>query len=441
MDVIKTVVYVGPTLSPEEVRSVLPTVQLRPPVAKGDLFKEEWNQGDTAVIIDGYFGQQPSVGHQEILWLINLGVDVIGAASMGALRAAELSLYGMSGVGEVYNMYDSGKVNGDDEVALFHGPGELGYPALTVSMVNIRYVCQEATKTKQITEAIAKRILDVAKAMHFSQRTWVNMANTLDPDAGNALRTLKQMIDTGEWDLKRLDAKLTLRAVSHRRMKGSRARPADIELTGITHSQTLKWKSLREYLPGRWMSDFDVLNAARLFDKNYLRMHEQVLTGLLSDFAKMQGLDLANYTCNKLGVNDDHFDLPPNLSSWLTKSELANLSKAEQRRLIMVRVWPIWQSADWRPKIIRWMKESSYWAKWYNIVVRADEAAARNPKGFNLGPPAVYGKLFLRHWQSQETSEKTEMACRGFYSIEDLGYTVRRFFALDVQNTSSLKAL
>lgn len=438
MENLKTVVYVGPSISSKEIHDVIPTVQLRSPVARGDLFREEWNCGDTAVIIDGYFGDQLSVGHKEILWLIKQGVHVIGGSSMGALRAAELSLYGMSGVGKVFDMYASGEVIGDDEVALIHGPGELGYPAITIAMVNIRYGCHEAVKTGQIKEEIAERIMDVAKSLHFSKRTWVDMENALDSNTGNSLKMLKQMIYTGEWDLKRLDAKLALRSVGRRRMKGSDAWTSDFELMRITNYQALRWKSLREYVPGRYMSDFDVLNAARLFDQNYPELHERVLTGMLRKFAEIQGLDLSIYACTKLGVGDSS-DLPPILESWLTKSELANLSKTEQRRLLLVRVWPTWQSTDWQPMILRCMKESTDWPKWSNIVIRADDLTARNGNQLGLLSPTICGKLFLRHWCSQVTSVQIEMARRGFYSIEDLGYTVRRFFALDIQNTVGSK--
>ena len=50
-------------------------------------------------LIDGYFERVPSVSHKEILWAMSQGIVVIGAASMGALRAAELAPFGMLGVG------------------------------------------------------------------------------------------------------------------------------------------------------------------------------------------------------------------------------------------------------------------------------------------------------------------------------------------------------
>ena len=54
---------------------------------------------DAIGIVDGFFHQQPSVWHREILYALSQGVPVFGGASMGALRAAELADYGMTGVG------------------------------------------------------------------------------------------------------------------------------------------------------------------------------------------------------------------------------------------------------------------------------------------------------------------------------------------------------
>ena len=53
-------------------------------------------------IIDGYFEIVPTVWHKEILWAMAQGIHVFGAASIGALRAAELDAFGMRGIGRIY---------------------------------------------------------------------------------------------------------------------------------------------------------------------------------------------------------------------------------------------------------------------------------------------------------------------------------------------------
>ena len=66
------------------------------------------------------------------------GIHVYGAASIGALRAAELDVFGMRGIGRIYEDFRDGVLEDDDEVAVLHGPEELGYPPVTEAMVNIR---------------------------------------------------------------------------------------------------------------------------------------------------------------------------------------------------------------------------------------------------------------------------------------------------------------
>ncbi|MEV1244106.1 TfuA-like protein [Nonomuraea sp. NPDC049750] len=434
----KTVVYAGPTISHDEVRAVLPEAQARPPVARGDLLRQEWSREDTAVIIDGYYRERLSVGHKEILWLLNEGVNVIGAASMGALRAAELSPYGMRGVGSVFRMYASGEVDGDDEVAVLHGPAERGYPADTVAMVNIRYGCQEGAKSGLVPAATAERIVEAARSRPFVQRTWRELGEALGPDAGDALSTLERKIGTGEWDLKRLDAMAALEAVGGHQAEAPSAWTAEpstwaaeAALTGITHYEALAWRSMREYAPGRWMSDLDVLDAARLFGQDYPKLHEETLTGLLADFAAARGLGLEAYTRARLGV-DDRADLPHVLAPWLAETERAALPVAEQLRLVMVRVWPVWQSEDWRPIILERIRESSRWPEWSDIVARADEIAEQSLGRVVIPAPAICGRIFSRHWNGPGTTAEVELARRGFLSMADLGQTAARFFALDV---------
>jgi hypothetical protein len=65
------------------------------------------------------------------------GVHVFGAASMGALRAAELAAFGLEGVGDIYEAFASGALEDDDEA-------EGGYRPLSEAMVNIRPTLQAA---------------------------------------------------------------------------------------------------------------------------------------------------------------------------------------------------------------------------------------------------------------------------------------------------------
>jgi hypothetical protein len=80
-----SVVFVGPSLTSDQVRLLLPDAVVLPPVAQGDFASAlERYQPDTVVVIDGEFGQNLSVWHKEIMLGLSRGVRVIGASSMGA---------------------------------------------------------------------------------------------------------------------------------------------------------------------------------------------------------------------------------------------------------------------------------------------------------------------------------------------------------------------
>ncbi|GAB1823849.1 TfuA-like protein [Herbidospora sp. RD11066] len=400
---MKVVVYTGPTLSAHDVHSVLPGAIVAPPAARGDLLREEWGPDDTAVIIDGYYRERLSVGHKEILWLLNEGVHVIGAASMGALRAAELSPFGMNGVGEVFEMFSSGVVDGDDEVAVLHGPAEHGYQAATVALVNLRYGVARGT----VDPEAGARIVAAAKARPFTHRSWAELSDALDPGDRPALARLRDE----KWDVKRLDALAALDEVSGERPDVAGAWSADIALTGITHYEALKWRSAR---------DLDVMNAARLFAPEYPDLHVTVLEGMLAEFGGEA------YTREKLGVYGD--ELPPELETWLAPEEHA-LPMADRLKLVMIRVWPVWQSEDWRRAVLDRLRAHEKWDEWAGILVAAKLARATVKAA--TPPPEFCARLFLRHWKT--ASPQVEMARRGFYGMDDLGRTVAPFFPLDAQ--------
>lgn len=425
----RILIYTGPTLRADEARAALPGAEVRPPAGRGDLLAERWRPGDTAVVIDGYFRERRSVGHKEILQVLAEGAEVVGAASMGALRAAELGPCGMRGRGEVFAMYTSGRIDGDDEVGVLHGPAAAGYPASTVALVNLRYACAGAVGEGLIGPEAGERIVGAAKALPFTHRTWDDIGVALGETDRSALAPLREGIEAGRWDLKRLDALAALRELAERGPEAQAPDTSRVPFTGISRTQALARGSTREYAPGREMSDLDVLNAARLFDEGYPALHEKVLTALLEDLAGARGQSFEAYALAKLGL--DGAGAPPEpLKRWLTEQEAAGLPPADQVRLLMIRVWPLWQSPDWRPAVIERLRESGGWDGWCAVVAQADEAAARSK--LPVPPSAACGRLFPRHWKVPGSSPEVEAARRGFPGLDELGSTVSRFFAYDI---------
>ena len=84
-------VFLGPTLHRTKARKLLRSAEYLPPVNGGDILSMLKYKPSYLAVIDGNFGTKPSVWHKEILYALCSGCAVLGAASMGALRAAELS--------------------------------------------------------------------------------------------------------------------------------------------------------------------------------------------------------------------------------------------------------------------------------------------------------------------------------------------------------------
>ena len=126
----RIIVFAGPSLPPR-ARPVDPRLDWRPPAVAGDALAAMASRPCAVALVDGLFDEWPAIRHKELLSLIAEGVAVFGGASMGALRAAELHTLGMIGVGHIFDAYRRGLIDADDEVAVLHGPAELGYPAVT----------------------------------------------------------------------------------------------------------------------------------------------------------------------------------------------------------------------------------------------------------------------------------------------------------------------
>ena len=76
-----------------------PGVDAARPGEAGDLYRAARGGARVIGLVDGVFEDRPTVWHKEILWALDRGVRVLGAASLGALRAAECAPFGMEGVG------------------------------------------------------------------------------------------------------------------------------------------------------------------------------------------------------------------------------------------------------------------------------------------------------------------------------------------------------
>ncbi len=97
---------------------------------------------------------------------------------MGALRAVELDLYGMVGLGKVYRQYREGKIEDDAEVALTFMP-DSSYP-LSEPMINIRASIDQAVCIGKITQDQAGRTIKDAEACFYANRDRASFLGRLE---------------------------------------------------------------------------------------------------------------------------------------------------------------------------------------------------------------------------------------------------------------------
>jgi hypothetical protein len=240
-------VFLGPTLTAADAAEIIDATFL-PPVRLGDVYRVVSRLAPRAVgIVDGYFQWTPAVWHKEILWAIGQGVHVFGAASMGALRAAELASFGMHGVGRVFEAYRDGYLPGgddepfedDDEVAVVHGPRASGYRGASEAMVNIRCTLARAAERAVIAESTRRALVAQAKAVFFPDRGYAALL-ALGRAQGlpeHELTALERWLPTGRVNQKRLDAVAMLETM--RAYLGTDPPPAS---TGVAFERTTSWE-------------------------------------------------------------------------------------------------------------------------------------------------------------------------------------------------------
>jgi hypothetical protein len=209
-------IFVGPTLRREDVETILDGALCLPPAAQGDIYKVGRCQRPRAIgIIDGFFCGAPSVWHKEILWALSEGVHVFGSASMGALRAAELHSFGMRGVGRIFEAFRDGTLEDDDEVAVVHGPAEMGFLAASEPMVNIRVTLQRAEADGVLSLACRRSLEAFGKSLFFPHRSWTAILDGASAH-GVGVReivALREWLPRGQVDQKREDALAMLTAM------------------------------------------------------------------------------------------------------------------------------------------------------------------------------------------------------------------------------------
>lgn len=233
-----TVLFVGPTLSRARAKQLLPEAHLHGPAACGDVYRAFRRGAKTILLVDGYFDHRLAVWHKEILWALAHGVRVGGAASMGALRAAELEAFGMDGIGKIYELYRCGEVEDDDEVTVLHQDAARGFQSQSDAMVNLRFTLHAAVADRVLDPVTESRLIAAAKRLYYGDRSFRALLQMPELDAEQREALAEWLTRHGAIDQKRLDAEALLSASA----RGAFAGPP---LQKFKFESTNPWNALK----------------------------------------------------------------------------------------------------------------------------------------------------------------------------------------------------
>ncbi|MEV2264935.1 TfuA-like protein [Streptomyces anulatus] len=316
-----------------------PTAVIHGPVSHGDLFRIAPDPGDTVLLIDGHYHQSGAVRHKEILEFLRRGVRVIGCASMGALRAAELHSLGMEGIGEVFSLYSSGAIDADDEVAVAHGEGP-EYRRVSEPLVNLRQALLILRERGSVTPHLAAAALSHLQGLPYTQRSWNGLERWLQSQGAPAglVATLAKT-EADLVDIKKRDA---LVALHH-----------------CFGSDRMSTTAQGWHIDSRWRTTF--LRAWQMDYSTETVEEQPVPRGLVlsyrqlyeADFPKLwqrHVLERASAACDippdmniasvRVQVADSlGIDLVTAQSDWLTPHESESLSPADKTARIVTRIY------------------------------------------------------------------------------------------------------
>ncbi len=307
-------VFTGPTLTPADAAAVLDAEYL-PPAAVGDVYRAARSRPWAIGIVDGFFENRPSVWHKEVLWALAQGVHVFGAASMGALRGAELAPFGMVGVGAIFEAYRDGTIEDDDEVAVLHGPAELGYLQLSEAMVNIRATLDAAVAADVVAPAVAGQLVAMAKALYWKERSYERLLSAAAARQLTAadLAALRRWLPQGQVNRKRLDAVAMLQAIAAARDADPRPHRA-----GFVFEHTTTWDDVVRGFPAMdaaSAADLPAEAADRAALLRLLARREAERQGFSPGMAQLQSATKAFSRRNAIAS-------PADLDAWLAANGL-----------------------------------------------------------------------------------------------------------------------
>jgi hypothetical protein len=205
----KPIVYLGPTLNREEASKIL-DADYRDPAKKGDFLRLSLTSDEKKYVgfIDGVFLHDYPPSPIEVYHLATRkNIELIGASSLGALRAVELEKFGMKGIGKIFQLFKKGILNADDEVAVTFVQDK--NILQSEALIDIRFNLFLAYKKGIITKLTKKRFVKIAKNIYFPFRNYddiIRLTQEQFPSIHDELENFRDYIVKNRDSLKARDA-------------------------------------------------------------------------------------------------------------------------------------------------------------------------------------------------------------------------------------------
>ena len=406
-------VFAGPsrpaTLDPRVERDVV----WHPPIRHGDLFRLSPDTGTDILIVDGLYQQHAPIRHKEIIWALRQGARVSGAASMGALRAAELGQYGMRGIGTVHEWYATGRLESDADVALTHGPAEEGYRPFTVTMVSIFAAVDWLCASGALTRAAADILAGLCGRTHFTGRSRGRLRRLAGEHGLRAeMDLLLAALEQPEpGDVKQHDAAAAITALVTAAPVSGAAGLAELPMS----SYEAQWRL--EFTPSGGATEGQILTFAQLFLADFPRRQVSYVRQVAGDAGQWPG------------EPGDRREL---LARFCTPAELRTLTGGELADRLLVRSFRLrpGRLVHLRLPVELFTERelrtlSAACAKALRLDERAHDAVASYSASQLAGP--VVDETFATRWNCADLEHA--VLDRGFTGVEQFRRQARPFVA------------
>ncbi|GAB7180201.1 hypothetical protein ATKI12_0032 [Kitasatospora sp. Ki12] len=417
-------VFVGPSCPEPEIRRTFPTVTVRGPIRHGDLFAGGINAGDVAVVLDGVYHHSLALRHKEILDAIDRGVTVIGASSIGALRAVELESQGMIGVGKVFQWYRDGIFDGDDAVSVAHGDsGPL--TGLNVPLVNLYGALTTAQAEGIVDGDEVGRLLALFEAEYYPLRSHSRVLSIAEQNGGGEFSEwfrIHSQVDPDRFDQKRSDALAAIAEAQNRAGSAGIRRPLEaVNGRDWRTEYHRRWRN--RFQPGHEpLLAYQQLAYQQIFRPDFPELWWEYLE---LGFGRAQA-SLADHLRSEIGPQAVEWLAQPGLAHRITSviCPVPDLGSAAQRAVLLGR-----ETALDRDTATRWLAATR-------------EHLDRHPaRGLSQIAESTCAAVLSRIWSLGATDGRRlreESSRRGFLSLRFAADALRPFLIGYLTDLSAL---